>query len=242
MLDDTALGVHLRTLAGGDGAEPAFDREHALRTFGYRNGSVDLPDVAPCGVPLGEVLRTRRSATRFGTRALTLDDLAAVLGDGVAVNDAEGLAAGRAPGRRAYPSGGALYGVEALVVARRVAGLPAGCHYYQPVAHRLVHVAAAEASDVARCFANEPVADAGALLLLYADFTRPSFTKYGPKQYRLLLLEAGHLAQNVLLIAAARALCAFPACGFQDEPLSRLAGLAFPSQAVLYVIALGTAA
>jgi SagB-type dehydrogenase family enzyme len=74
---------------------------------------------------------------------------------------------------------------------------------------------------------------------LFIDFTRHSFEKYGAKIYRLALLEAGHIAQNLLLTAAALGLAGLPLCGFRDAEISAAAGLDFPQQAVVYAVAIG---
>jgi SagB-type dehydrogenase family enzyme len=84
------------------------------------------------------------------------------------------------------------------------------------------------------------VAAAACILLLTSDLCRPSFTRYGGKQYRLVLLEAGHLAQNILLVAAGLGLGALSLCGFADQALAEWVGLDYPRQVVLYAIAIGT--
>ena len=90
--------------------------------------------------------------------------------------------------------------------------------------------------------ADQPVEGAAFFVLLFLDFTRLSLSKYGKKAYRLALLEAGHLAQNVLLAASAFGLATLPVCGFDDEGISRTAGLRYPEQPVVYALAVGSAA
>lgn len=227
---------------GDDSAAQSYDDSYALRAFGMFSGAVTLPMVGSSATALGEALCRRRSGAIFSGASLPLRRFATILSDGVGrIDDPSRLSSWGPPGPRAYPSGGALYGIELLVVAQHVDDLPPGVWYHQPLAQRLVPWAPADPAITA-AFANPGLADAAALVLLFVDFTRPSFRRYGDKQYRLMFIEAGHLAQNFLLIAAAEALTALPICGYADETLSRCAGLAFPQQSVVYAVALGPGA
>ena len=65
--------------------------------------------------------------------------------------------------------------------------------------------------------------------------------KYGERGYRILLLDAGHLAENVLLTAAALNLSACPLAGFFDDRLARTLELNPTEEPVLYAITIGNA-
>ncbi|TMQ27155.1 MAG: SagB/ThcOx family dehydrogenase [Deltaproteobacteria bacterium] len=90
-----------------------------------------------------------------------------------------------------------------------------------------------EAPSVDGMLRTNGVEGASLLVYLFMDFARPSLGKYGEKAYRMALFEAGHLAQNLLLVAAASGLAGVPLCGFDDEQLSLSAGLAFPQEAFI---------
>ena len=53
-----------------------------------------------------------------------------------------------------------------------------------------------------------------------------------------MALEAGHVAENLLLQATARGLVGVPVAGMDDEAVSRVLGLP-PTEEPLYVVALG---
>ena len=63
---------------------------------------------------------------------------------------------------------------------------------------------------------GELASTAAAALCICGVFPRTS-EKYGDFGYRLMLLEAGHLAQNALLASEALGLKSFPYCGFYDD-------------------------
>ena len=208
---------------------------------------VPLPPSSLERVGLADALRLRRSVRCFGAGTITVESLGTLLAlsAGCAGTDtgATLLAPEGPPAGRTYPSGGALYPIELLVYPSRVDAIPAGFYLYQPLSHRLVLVAPAQSADtLGGWFPNHPVAEATLLLLLAVDFARPSLGKYGERAYRLALLEAGHLAQNVLLVSVALGLTALPICGYDDERVSAAANLTFPDAAVVYAVAVGTPA
>lgn len=75
--------------------------------------------------------------------------------------------------------------------------------------------------------------EGGALVwVIVGDGARVS-AKYGARGLRFLLLEAGHLMQNLCLIAADLGLATVPLGGFYEQPLARALQLP-PSDEVLY--------
>jgi nitroreductase len=77
---------------------------------------------------------------------------------------------------------------------------------------------------------------------LFGDCSRDrdvSRFKYGLRGYRFVLLEAGHLAQNVLLVCEGLRLAAVPIGGFYDRPLDDLLGADGVNESILYAVCLG---
>lgn len=237
--------LHMSTIRGGSGIPPIFEMGRMFRESSL-TGAVDLPCRQPLEMHLVDTLCNRRSQREFSSSQLPLSSLATLLGwssghRGLDQEPPLPLAEQSPVGPRTYPSGGALYPVELLVWPLFVEGLdPSRCYYYQILANRLLPLTPNDGRNVRDCLnAENDVKDASALLLLFVDFTRTSLGKYGPKAYRLALLEAGHLGQNLLLTATAQGLASIPLCGFQDDAISTISGLQFPYQAVVYAIAIG---
>jgi SagB-type dehydrogenase family enzyme len=144
---------------------------------------------------------------------------------------------------RAYPSGGALYPIELYVAAFDVSGLSAGIHHYHAPQHCLEGVRPGDWRDqIARhiWLGGQPLT-APTVLILTARWERP-LHKYGERGYRMLLLDAGHVSQSLLLTATALGLGGCPVGGFLDDPLAESLGIDPREEAVLLCVLIGTPA
>jgi len=207
---------------------------------------IELGALRGCPKPraaLERVLSHRRSCRSFGSKPLELPVLASLLQHALGVT-------GRLvqPDRpeitqpvRAAPSGGALYPVEAYIVTRNVTDLPPGEYHYQPVDHVLENISedALKASWNAIVWPDASIQTASALIVL-TGFWQRTLAKYGERGYRLLLLEAGHQAQNLLLVAEALGLGACPVAGFHDNRLAESLRLDPREEPPLYAVVIGT--
>lgn len=140
---------------------------------------------------------------------------------------------------RAYPSAGGLYAIELYLLARAPCALR-GIYHYAPNRHVLAELGPepADLSDV--LYADGLEHGAPVLLVLTTVFDR-IHDKYGERGYRFALLEAGHLAQNLLLVAQSLGLPAVPLGGFAEDALGALLGAAPAVESPVYVIAVGAA-
>ncbi|MDQ7849720.1 MAG: SagB/ThcOx family dehydrogenase [Armatimonadota bacterium] len=200
---------------------------------------VPLPAPELPEVPLGGVLQTRRSCRAFSPlAALSGRDLAALLFAGY------GLTLTRPVGHgfsfRTAPSGGALYPLEFYLAVGRSGGVSPGLYHYDPSRHGLEVLGAPDVFDrLAGCLVQPDVASGAAAILVVTALFWRSRLKYGLRGYRFALLEAGHAAQNVLLMAEALHLGAVPIGGFFDSEVELLLEIDGVNESVLYVIALG---
>jgi SagB-type dehydrogenase family enzyme len=80
--------------------------------------------------------------------------------------------------------------------------------------------------------------EANVCFVLSAIFQRTRW-KYRERTYRYVLLEAGHIAQNLCLAATAMGLGACPVGAFFDDDLNALLELDGRDEAALYIVAVG---
>src|SRR6185312_3392731 len=136
-------------------------------------------------------------------------------------------------------SAGALYPIEVYALVLRAGALEAGLYHYAPLEHELAFLRAVTSAEALPL--NPPLlapADASLVLVLAARFERVQ-KKYGERGYRFALIEAGHIAQNVSLLAAALGLDAVCMGGFFDEPMNQLLQLDGVREAAVYSVVLG---
>lgn len=198
---------------------------------------VELGRSEPLTMPLGDALRRRRSLRTFAETPLSLPALAALLRAAYGVTGAL-QAGGAAQPLRSAPSGGALYPLELTVAARRVGGLAPGLYHFDPLDDALEQMRAGAVPIAAATPFADVAAGAAAAVVVSAVFWRSRF-KYGLRGYRFALLEAGHVAQNVLLAAAALGLAATPLGGFYDRRVDELIEANGVDESALYLICIG---
>jgi SagB-type dehydrogenase family enzyme len=217
----------LRLLAGHPELQHSVER--AGRRFPQLAGTA-LPPPRQPWTPLARVLRRRRSLPPAVGSSIDLGELATVLGAAI------GLSRRRA--RRQIPSGGALYPLEAYIATTSVVGAPRALHHFDPYSNRLERLRHLD-GELSGCLVDASLADnAAAVVVLTGVFWRSRF-KYGLRGYRFALLEAGHAAQNAILVGTALGLSVLPIGGFYDARVEALLGVDGVNESPLYLLALG---
>lgn len=180
------------------------------------------------------------SGAPIGTGAL-----AAILHRTFGVQGSEEMAPGAVALKKNHPSGGGLHPLEAYLLVRNAEQLPAGLYHYNARTHALDCLRvlqAQEAGELARAFVagQDYFADAPVHLVIAARFAR-SFWKYRhhPKIHRAILLEAGHLSQNLYLAATALDLGAYITAAINEIEIEQAFGLDALAEGVLAVCGFG---
>jgi len=187
--------------------------------------------------------RKRRSQRHYLGLAVRRDELEAVLVTACGVTG-ERRWAGRQTSLRAYPSSGGLYCVEIYPVALRVEDLDTAVFHYRPVEDVLELVKSTDPDSVIAAMLpmeRELVAGSAVLICLTANFPRHE-RKYGQGGYRMLVAEAGHISQNLVLAATALGLAARPFGGVFDGLLNKELGLETSEEEFLLSVVVGRAA
>lgn len=194
--------------------------------------AVELPLPTATGALVASMF-ARRSARDYAPEPLTLGEI------GDLAYSASGLADER---RRPAPSAGGLYPLELYIAALDVTGLDQGLYHYNLRDHRLDQVSRGDCRpELAKAiFIEDAVAQAAAAFILSGVFGR-SKIKYGERAYRFVLLEAGHVMQNLLLAAQSARLAACPVGGFVDDGLNDLLQIDGVEEASLYAALVGRA-
>ena len=84
------------------------------------------------------------------------------------------------------------------------------------------------------------IAYGASLIVFITSIFERSIFKYGDRGYRFILLEAGHVAQNINLVSNALGLGSVNIGGYFDREIDDLLGLDGVAHSTIYMIAIGS--
>jgi SagB-type dehydrogenase family enzyme len=188
---------------------------------------------------LAEAITTRTSLRNLLPCPLTLENVATLLHYAYGVTRDNKNTEVPHP-FRAAPSGGALYPLEIFFHSGCIDGSQPGFYHYNPIEHNLRLLRPGDDTHAIAQAMVQPEIGLGSSLIIFitAIFERSIF-KYGDRGYRFILLEAGHVAQNLNLVANALGLGCVSIGGFFDRQIDELLGLDGVTHSTIYLVAVG---
>ena len=207
-----------------------------LEYKGYPSRSLPPPKLRR-SLSLGQAILKRVS--EIPTRqAISAQHLSTLLYFGYGVN--RGADNKRPRSFRVVPSAGALYPLELYVCIFSTRSFEPGVYHYNPIASNLRFLRQGDFSNLFGNMIAQPqiIAGASAVIMITAIFERSIF-KYGERGYRFILLEAGHVAQNIALVSSALDLACITVGGFFDHQIDDFLGLDGIKHSAVYLAAVG---
>jgi len=173
------------------------------------------------------VLRHRRCCRRMVRALPTANQLGHLLESAHGVADPYN--------RGSTPSAGNLQALEIYLVHWQTDWLPCGVYHYDRRRNHLSQISThADESHWKQLIPSLWQIDGGGLIWVLIGDLRRVAGKYGERGERFLLLEAGHLMQNLCLASDSLGLCTVPLGGCLEQEISR--ELVLPAEdRVLYV-------
>jgi SagB-type dehydrogenase family enzyme len=207
----------------------AFRREGRARLVGVDEASAVVLPRRALGVPA--VAEQRRSARRFGSHPVTLEQLGTFLACLV-----QCAPDGSPSPKYSYPSAGGLYPMQTYVYSKPngIFGLMGGGYYHDPIAHRLAPVSRNRALDhMIHAPANRELFDQSAFAVFLVAEMAAIEPMYGTLARDLCLLEAGYMGQVLVTSAHPSGIGLCPIGAFYDEPVREMLALG-ASQVILH--------
>jgi SagB-type dehydrogenase family enzyme len=228
--------VDTRAVGGTLLARSAELQASASRAVRRRTGlrAVRLPEPQPTREGLDALVAARRSTRGYADTPLPLAGLSTLLRASYGVTGAFG-----SQPFRAVPSGGALYPLELYVAAQRVEELEPALYHFDPLRAVLERIRPLRRNELAGLTPYDELLLPSAAVAMISTVVWRSRFKYGSRAYRFALLEAGHVAQNFLLVATALGLAACPVGGFYDRRVDAFLGIDGLYEASLYLLPVG---
>jgi SagB-type dehydrogenase family enzyme len=186
--------------------------------------SIDLP--GPCcddGADTLSLLAKRRTIRLGSTEGITLPELSSCLFASFGITGLVKSTTDYMP-LTMTPSGGARNPYEAYVIVRRCTGLEPGVYRYSAMEHALDLVQSINPDNsISNLFAGQDWIDEMAVVVVMVAVLERTMWKYqDPNAYRVILIEAGHKAQNFMIMATRLGMSACPSAALAHEPLSDL--------------------
>jgi len=184
--------------------------------------SISLPKPSSDGkVSVEKAIKGRRTVRDFRQKSLSLNDLSQLVWSGQGITDSS-------ENKRAAASAGALYPLDfyILIGENGVEKMEGGVYRYLPKEHSLLPIAKGDRRrEIAVASLSQMwMARAPVLFIITAEYRRIT-GKYDERGIRYVLIEVGHVGQNLFLQAEALGLGAGIVGAFHDSEVSNIAGL-----------------
>lgn len=142
--------------------------------------------------------------------------------------------------RRSYPSAGARYPLEVYPIILNCEGLKKGLYHYNVKENSLELLLQEDLSGwLVKTTGGEKWIEKAAVVFIITGVLDRTRIKYGDRGYRYSLIEAGHLGQNLCLLATELNLGACPMGGFIDYEVNKMLDIDLQKEFALYLIAIG---
>lgn len=195
-----------------------------------------LPAPKKITLGLSKIIEERKSERNFSKQPISSPELSTLLKKSLGTTNVRG-----GQMRRAYPSGGACFPIEVYpVILNGDNEIPSGIYHYNPKSHDLsvLQEKSFTPEDISQLTSYEWVSDASMLLIFTAVFARTK-KKYGERGYRYILLEAGHMGENVYLASNALSIKCCGLGGTRDAAIEALLSIDGVTESVVYGLVLG---
>ena len=202
---------------------------------------IDLPD-PDAGIlqksSLDQLLRDRQSWRKYTNESLSLAELSYLLfsTQGVVAEVGKGYAS-----RRTVPSAGARHPYETYLAVNRVEGLEPGLYRYLPFSHQLFLL---ETSDQLPGLLTEANLDQkfvgnAAVTFAWSCIPYRAEWRYMTHAHKNMLLDAGHICQNLYLAVTALGLGTCAIGAYDQEAMDTLLNLDGTDEYVVYLAPVG---
>jgi SagB-type dehydrogenase family enzyme len=190
------------------------------------------------GDALVELMARRRTVRSAGKPTITLKQLSDCLFAGMGITGETSNGIVTLP-LGMTPSGGARNPYEAYVYAVNVEGLAPGFYHYSAADHDLGLVETDLRPKPSELVGGQDWADAmPCVILLCASLGRTMWKYDDPNAYRVVLIEAGHIGQNIMLAATRHRLTACPTAALNHSTIRECLSLTSLSDAPIYALTL----
>lgn len=145
-----------------------------------------------------QILLDRRSHRNFTAESITLDELAWLL---YATQGIKEIGPKQAFSLRTVPSGGARHSLVTYVAILNVDKVEPGVYRYLPQEHQLIRTIQDEelTTNIIKCCHNQAFTEKASAVFFWTSIPYRSEWRYHLEAHRYILMDAGHVCQNLYL-------------------------------------------
>jgi len=189
------------------------------------------------------LLDTRRSLRNYSSKAMTQAELAFMLWSVQGVQSYRGNVATF----RTVPSGGARHPFETYIAVQNVEGLTPGLYRYLPLENVGEKTATIErlgtiedyTDKITAMLAGQAWAAKAPIVLFYSCVPYRAEWRYVSAAHRVVLIDLGHLGQNVMLSAVALGLGSCCMAAFDQQLCDEVLGFDGLEEYTVYAVSVG---
>jgi SagB-type dehydrogenase family enzyme len=201
---------------------------------------IDIPAPTSLDFPamdLRQAIEQRRTSRSYNSEPVTINELSLILWLTQGVKEVTS----RPATLRTVPSAGSRHAFETYMAINRVNGLPPGLYRFIAIEHKLQEIKRDPdfAARLSEACGNQKHVISSAVTFIWVAVRSRMYWRYGERGYRYLHLDAGHVCQNLYLVAQAMhsGTCAIAA--FDDDSLNNLLELDGVEQFAIYLASFG---
>ena len=185
-----------------------------------------------------KLLEERVSNRFYADTPMTLDQLAFLLWSTQGVRAIRGK---NYAALRPVPSAGARHPFETYLAVSRVEGLAPGIYHYLPMEHALELVKEQQgmAEEIAACACNQKWAAKAAVAFFYTCVAYRGEWRYSVNAHRVMLMDVGHIMQNLYLSAQAVGCGTCAVAAIQQRRTDALLGVDGKEEYTVYMAPVG---
>lgn len=188
---------------------------------------------------LGKAMVSRRSYRDFSKKPVSLNELSKLLYFSAGITY-WGNSKDIVTTRRTYPSAGAKYPLEIYPLILQESNLKRGLYHYNVIEHSLeILLNQLTPPDTKNIWMSQKWFRKSSIILIITAVLGRITQKYGEKGIGYSLIEAGHLGQNVYLIANQMGIGCSAIGEFREDGIIKLLDINPDEEIPVYYLALG---
>lgn len=205
--------------------------------------TISLPKIDSCrtvikSIDLVDAITKRESRRRFTNEYLTIEELAYLLWATQGMREPSG----KTPHLRTVPSAGARHSFETYLFINRVETLPAGLYRYLPLSNQLVlqHETGPQLKgELSKAVFGQQFVANSSVVFVWTTVPYRMEWRYLESAHRVILLDAGHVCQNLYLACESikAGTCAIAA--YDQETMDQLLQIDGENQFTVYLAPVG---